>query len=176
MAVNKRHRPITDTDRERIRELHAQGLSRNEIARQLNRGQRTVSNLAAAMGLTFDRAYRTGAATEARKMDAAARRAELALQLLDDVEKLRARAWAPYEVTGNSVDGPVSITIDLPPLRDAKDAYVAVAVAIDKHLALVRHDTSTGVEGVISLLDKLAGGLALKYGSGDDEHPVDTDA
>nr|WSX76182.1 helix-turn-helix domain-containing protein [Streptomyces sp. NBC_00899] len=45
--------PVTDEERERIRELHAQGLGRNEIARTIGRGTRTVSIQAAAMGLTF---------------------------------------------------------------------------------------------------------------------------
>ncbi|MFK8910647.1 hypothetical protein [Streptomyces sp. YS-3] len=46
------HSQRTDTDEEggAVRQLHAQGLGRNEIARRLNWGTRTVSVIAADLG------------------------------------------------------------------------------------------------------------------------------
>lgn len=48
-------RPITDADRERVRELHVQGKTRNDIAREIGRAPSTVSKPARALGLPFDR-------------------------------------------------------------------------------------------------------------------------
>lgn len=75
-------RPLTDHDRQRVAELHAQGMSRNDIARQIKRSPSTVTKLARELGLAFDRAA-TRAATAAKVADAKARRADLALKLLD---------------------------------------------------------------------------------------------
>ncbi|CCK30383.1 hypothetical protein BN159_6004 [Streptomyces davaonensis JCM 4913] len=45
--------PVTEEDYQRVRELHALGMGRNAIAREINRAQRTVSVIAAELGLTF---------------------------------------------------------------------------------------------------------------------------
>lgn len=75
--------PITDADREAVRRLHAEGKSRNQIARETGRSAATVSKIAAAEGLTFSGGARVAAATEARRADAAARREQLADDALD---------------------------------------------------------------------------------------------
>src|SRR5687767_5032223 len=90
-------RPVTDVDRQRIAELHARGMTRNEIARELGRSGKTVSKLAVELGLTFDRAA-TAIATQAKHLDARARRAGLALALLADAERLRAQLWAEIKI------------------------------------------------------------------------------
>ncbi|GAA1455438.1 hypothetical protein [Nocardiopsis tropica] len=64
----------------RVRELHAEGLSRNEIARRLKIPQESVSNIAKDAELSFDRS-RTAAATRAKVDDARASRVELILRL-----------------------------------------------------------------------------------------------
>lgn len=43
-------RPVTDEDRRRVRELHAEGLSRNAIGKEIGRSGRTVSRIADAEG------------------------------------------------------------------------------------------------------------------------------
>lgn len=73
-------RPITDGDRAAVRRLHSQGKGRNEIARAIKRPGSTVSKIAADMDppLTFERGSEVVAATEARRIDLAARRLDLA--------------------------------------------------------------------------------------------------
>jgi IS30 family transposase len=66
--------PIRERDREAVRRLHAEGKSRNQIARELGRGAATVSKNAAAEGLIFSGGARVAAATAALRADAAARR------------------------------------------------------------------------------------------------------
>ncbi|NYE50246.1 transposase [Spinactinospora alkalitolerans] len=69
-------------------ELARSGLSRNEVARRAEVSTATVSRVAAAAGVAFDRS-RTKNATKAKVADAKARRAQLSLDLLDDVEHVR---------------------------------------------------------------------------------------
>ena len=56
-------RPIDDDDREQVRTLHAQGASRNRIAKAIRRSPSTVSKIAAAFEppLVFDRAAEVAA-------------------------------------------------------------------------------------------------------------------
>lgn len=49
-------KPVTDEERERVRQLHAEGKGRNEIAEILGRGGRTISTIAKDLGLSFSRA------------------------------------------------------------------------------------------------------------------------
>ncbi|MGW8376908.1 hypothetical protein [Streptomyces sp. ODS28] len=72
-----------------MRRLHAQGKARNEIAREINRSPSPLSNLATEQGLTFDRGPEVVAATETRRIDLAARRAQFAETLHEDAERLR---------------------------------------------------------------------------------------
>jgi IS30 family transposase len=87
--------PVTDADRAEIRRLHSEGLGRNEIARQLGRSGRTISVQASAMGLVFDNAEMTDAATRNRKAQLAARRMDLAEALQEDAERLTEQMWEP---------------------------------------------------------------------------------
>ena len=165
--------PVSDADYERVRELHAQGLSRNAIAEELGRSGRTISRIAAELKLTFDRA-RTRKATEAKKDDARARRAALALALLDDAERLRQQLWRPahYVDHGGKEYERVDWTLEEPTFSDKRNIMQSVGVAIDKAVRLDEYDSGAGLGQVVSLLDRLADGLTERYGTGDNEHPV----
>src|SRR5690348_6130490 len=86
--------PTSDENKTRILELHAAGKSRNDIARETGIGAATVSKIVKAAGLSFDRS-KTEAATAAKKADAAALRAQLALDYLADAQRLRQQLWKP---------------------------------------------------------------------------------
>jgi hypothetical protein len=169
-------RPVTQADYDRVRELHAQGLSRNAIGRQLGRSGKTVSEIAGKLGLTFDRTQ-TKVATEARKDDARARRAALALDLLDDAARLRRRLWEPasYVDHGGKEFTRVDWTMPEPTFGDKTKIMQAVGIAVDRSVKLDEYDSGASLGQVVSLLDRLADGLTGKHGSGDDEHPVDLD-
>ncbi|MFF5228439.1 helix-turn-helix domain-containing protein [Dactylosporangium sp. NPDC000521] len=170
-------RPVTDEDRERVVELHAQGLSRNEIARQIGRSGKTVSNIAQKAGLTFERGPEVAAATEARKVDAKARRAALALALLDDVDRFRAQLFAPVIAFnfGGKDNTYEEREIPEPTPRDKRDLMNAIGIAIDRSVKLDEYDSGASLGQVVSLLETLGRGLTAKYGTGDDEHPVEDD-
>ncbi|MFJ5143297.1 helix-turn-helix domain-containing protein [Streptomyces sp. NPDC088707] len=89
-------RPITEKDRKQVRALHAEGMSRNDIARKISRSPSTVSKLATDMGLSFERAPEVAAATTARKADLAARRAAMAETLQDVAEREISKMVLPH--------------------------------------------------------------------------------
>ncbi len=166
--------PVTDADRRQVADLHAQGCSRNEIARRTGRSGRTVSRIAEALGLTFERGEQVRQATEARKVDARARRAALALALLDDAERLRRQLWEPAQYIDHGGKDFIQVRWVLaePTAADKRNLMQAVGLAVDRAVRLDEYDSGTGVGQVVSLLESLASGLAAKWGSGDDEHPV----
>lgn len=81
---------LSDAQREQIIDLARAGRKRNEIAREVGVSPSTVSRLAQAEGLTFDRTQ-TEKATKAHVADAKARRATLSLDMLGDLETARLR-------------------------------------------------------------------------------------
>ncbi|MEV4689423.1 hypothetical protein [Microbacterium sp. LWH3-1.2] len=78
------HPSISAEQRERIIELARAGGARNKIAAEVGVGVGTVSRYAKAAGLSFDRS-RTRAATEAARIDNAAKREALAIDVLSEV-------------------------------------------------------------------------------------------
>lgn len=138
------HRPVTDEDRQQVRELHGQGVGRNQIAKRINRSPVTVTKLAAEMGLDFDRSQHPQlvAATAARVADGRARRAALAERLLDDAERLRQQLFAACTVYnfGGKDNTFEQALIDQPSFRDKRDLMNAIGLAIDRAVKLDAYD------------------------------------
>ncbi|MGW2484954.1 helix-turn-helix domain-containing protein [Streptomyces sp. NPDC001571] len=131
--------PIRKRDRDRVRELHAEGKSRNEIARTTGRSAATVSKIARELGLAFSGGARVAAATEARRADAAARRELLADEALDG---------ALNQVTK---------TAAAESARDARDHATAARALTEVHarVAELARQSGTG-SSAGSMLDRLA--------------------
>lgn len=169
-------RPITDADRRQVRELHAAGTSRNEIARTLSRSPATVSKIAAAFDppLSFDRAEQVETATRVRTADLAARRAALALDLQGDAEKLRAQLWQGTthgEFAGR--DGEWHETyLERPRFPDQRAIVAAVQTAVGTSLRLAPAEGGDDAAQVRSMLGAL--GEALTQAANDDQ-PLDAD-
>lgn len=106
---------VTDDERARIIERVKAGDSCTGIARDFNRSRSTVSRVAKAAGLVFDRAQ-TRAATEARKIDNAARRTRFAETVLEHALRM----------AENLPDQPLPVTS----AKDAKDTAVALKVLL----------------------------------------------
>lgn len=150
---------ITEADYDRVRDLHANGLGRNAIAEQMGRSGRTVSRIAAELGLTFDR-ERTKAATAAKVIDAKARRAALALALLDDAALLRAQLWSPAKAFnfGGKENTYNEVTLDEPTFADKRNIAQAVSVLLDRSIKLDAYDKGDGsTSGVDAWLAAMTG-------------------
>lgn len=157
--------PVTDEDRRRVRELHTQGLSRNAIARRIHRSGRTVSRIADDLGLTFERGEQVKAATEARKVDARAKRAALAVALLDDADRLRQQLWQPahYVDHGGKEFERADWTMPEPTFADKRNIMQATGVAVDRAVKLDEYDADPGIDAAKSMLGALAAGLGAAY-------------
>lgn len=164
MAGRRPPRPVTDEDRRLVAELAAKGLSRNAIADQLGRSGKTISEIAAKLGITFDR-ERTRAATEAKKDDARAKRAALALRLLDDAERLRQQLWQPahYVSHGGKEYERVDWTMPEPTFADKAKIMQSVGIAVDKAVRLDEYDADSGIDAAKSMLGAIAKGLGVAY-------------
>ena len=138
MAANK---PITARERKRIAELHADGATRNDIAKAVKRSPSTITKMCRELGLSFDRS-KTKAATEAKVADAKARRAEIMHGLLDDVQRLRAQLFAPAIIFsfGGKENTYAERHVPEPPSRDKRDLMGSISLALNASLRLDDHD------------------------------------
>lgn len=135
-------------------------LSCREIGKRHDVSEGTVRRIAKDNGFTqaFTR-VNTENATRARVADMKAARSQLAATLLEDALKLRERAWTAYTYYERSKDGVERVELDLPPLSEVRNAYTALAIAIDKHVVLDRHDSdSAGLAAVDEWLQTMLGG------------------
>ncbi|MEU3917102.1 helix-turn-helix domain-containing protein [Streptomyces sp. NPDC029004] len=162
-------KPITPEDRAEVHRLHAEGKARNEIARTMRRSPSTVSKIARDLGLTFERGNEVVAATEARRIDLAVRRALLAEQLHDDAERLRAQLWRPCTIGafGGKENVWSETRLERPTFGDQRQILAATGTAIEKSLKLAPAAGGEGAEQVTSLLGAL--GEALTRAAGDDD-------
>lgn len=154
-------RPVTSADYDRVKELHAQGLSRNAIGKQMGRSGRTVSRIAAELGLTFERGEQIRAATEARKADAAERRSRLQVEALEGAQKLMGQMFAPTTIYnfGGRDNEYNERSVKEPPFRDKRDIATALKALADTALKLAEYDKATGHDGDRSMLVDLRDAL-----------------
>ncbi|QOH59901.1 helix-turn-helix domain-containing protein [Rhodococcus rhodochrous] len=149
---------LTDDELEQIKQLHSEGKGRNEIAETLGRAAATITSACKKLGLAFDESQ-TVEATAARVAQMKAKRIDLAEQLLDDALKIRERLWSPHHYYEKGPDSLVPVTLPLPPLRDTRDGYGALQIALKGHMELVSESTDTGIEGKRSVLANLISGI-----------------
>ncbi|MFJ6566236.1 helix-turn-helix domain-containing protein [Streptomyces sp. NPDC091292] len=144
MTLRPDYKPVTDEEKQRVCELHAQNIGRNEIARQLGRAPRTISLIAAELELEFDPTM-TEAATRARVAQLAALRSQLALDLTHDAIRLSGAIWEPATVYNFGGKDNVYRAKQVPePPADAKrNLMTSAGIAIEKSLRLVPPETDT---------------------------------
>lgn len=118
---------VTEHQRQQVRDLHAKGLPRNEIARQVGISNDSVSKICRAAGLGFDRAG-TEAATKAKQVD---------------TKKVRALLAADSITTARRALDRINIMLDDDEAEFAiRDLGTVVGILADKHMALERMDSS----------------------------------
>lgn len=156
-----------------IADIEARDLGRNAIARKHGVGLGTVSDIARNAGIhdAFDR-RQTARATADRQADLRSRRAQLAEDLLDDAERIRDRFFDPYTSALTTREGVEVVDLLEPDAASLRNLTTSLAVVLDKHLALERHDQDGGMSEVGSMLD----GLLEKFGIGRNaDTPIDVD-
>ncbi|MFI0939154.1 hypothetical protein [Streptomyces sp. NPDC021020] len=154
-------RAFSREDEERLRQLHADGVSRNDIARQMEWSVGTITNHATRLGLSFDRSA-TRAATDARQVDLRDRRQRIEIQLYDLAERNIRRAQERYLLTGfDQLGALVAETIPQPPARETKDFTLAASSALTTAVKLAQVDGGdAGREQAAGFLQGLSDAMA----------------
>jgi len=159
--------PFTDEERQQVRELHAQGMGRNEITRETGIHQKRVTAIAAEQGLSFSNKARTAVATRVRKIDAASRRAKLQEQYLESAERLMGQMFAPSLVYnfGGRDNTYEERTHTEPTFGDKRSIAVAVQSLTHAALRLAEYDraSESGNETGRSMLRDLGTALGQAY-------------
>lgn len=108
----------------------------------MSRSKDTISRHAARIGLDWNRTS-TVVATQAAIIDAKARRAKLALDLLADAERLRCELWQPVEYVdhGGKDFKEVRWTMPTPNYQDRLRVLQTVSLADDRALKLAVYDS-----------------------------------
>lgn len=164
-------RPITDKERAAVRRLHAEGKTRNDIARELKRSPSTVSKLAREQGLTFERGAEVVAATEARRIDLAARRIDLAHAQQIAAEKLHEQLFAPcvYGEFGGKDNEWNQVDLPQPRFGDQRAIVAAVGQSINNSLKLAPIEGGENAGQVASMLGKLGTALGAAFADEPDD-------
>lgn len=151
---------LTDQQLADLRDLHADGCGRNEIARRIDAAPVMVSRAAERLGLTFDRSQMQ-AATAARLADLAELRSLLAMDLTHDAIRLRDQMWQPTTVY--SFGGKENIyndhTFNEAPAAEKRALMGTAGMAIDRSLKLAPAEASSNLDAAKSMLGNL--GVAL---------------
>jgi hypothetical protein len=168
-------RPIDAKDRAAVKRLHRQGKSRNDIARAIKRSPSTVTKIAKELGLTFERGAEVVAATEARRIDLAARRVALAEALHEDAERLRTQLWAPcvHGAFGGKENVWSQVDLDRPLFADQRNILAATGTAIQQSLKLQPAEGREGSDEVRSMLGALGEALTQAAADTDDDGGAD---
>jgi len=149
-----------------VAELHAKGLGRNDIARQSGISEGTVGNIARDLGLTFDRAAVCAPATEAKRQDNAALRAQLIDRLyreanrkLTQLESEKTERW-PTLVRG---EGGIEETrrLDYIPAKDYAQVSQSVGYLVTHAARLEAVDNPTE-QAAVSLVSSLAAQFGIR--------------
>lgn len=160
-------RPVGDETRAEVKRLHAAGLGRNQIARELKIAAASVTKAARSFDppLEFDRTA-TALAVAAARVDSAAERETLKAMLLVRAREALEAMDAPALVFsfGGKDNTYAEHYLDAPPVADQRNYMTIAAIALQRHADLVKAETGPGdlpaALGMVGLLHKGLG-LAL---------------
>lgn len=166
---------ITAEIRAEILRLCAEGLGRNEIARQLGVSQNSVSVAAAKAGHSFNR-EKTAEATRVRAVDAKARRAELLDNQLLILSYAQRRILDTFEgrakwktLAKASFGAEETKHLNYIPPRDLKDTQASLSAGMTV-VNRLEAGLNPAAEEAGSILDKIAGTFGI-----DDAEPAGAD-
>ena len=154
--------PWTDAEDQQLRDLAALGRPISEMATAVDRHKSSVKRRLDKLGIHGDRTQ-TAAATQAKVIDARARRVALEVTLLEDAERLRSQIWAPTVAFnfGGKDNTYNEVHLPEPTHADKLKLMQAAGIGIDRSLKISDHDADAGVTEAIGTLDQIAEALAL---------------
>lgn len=150
--------PVQPKTRTKIIALIRQEVARNEIARRCGVSTATVSRIARAEGLTFDRSQ-TKAATAAQTVDLTAARLRLAEKMTARAERMLDDLDGEYLVYnfGGKDNTYNERVLAKPPVEVQRNAVTTAGIAFDKLTRIIeKSDETDGLAPVESMLGRLA--------------------
>lgn len=153
----------TQADKDTVLALHAQDISRNDIARQTGYSTAWISNVVKEAGKSFTRSDRVKAATEARVVDNKARRAKLVGRMYDRAEfildRLEKPTFSALVPIGPGQQSPRDL--NFVPAGEERNLATSVAVYLDKAMLLEKVDAVPERSEAQSMLSRLAEQLGV---------------
>jgi len=153
---------IGPEQKQRIRDLHAAGKSRNEIARELGVADATITWHCRRMGLPFDRTS-TKIAVAARQADMRAWRAAKLADLAEKIDQELNRWRQPVNVwnIGGRENVYTEERLPEPPADMRYTMSRTIAVLMDQHLKIAAFDAAkedNGASDVDAWLESMTAG------------------
>ncbi|WP_295851211.1 hypothetical protein [uncultured Microbacterium sp.] len=166
---------ISPEQRQQVLDLHAQGLPRNDIARQTGISAGSVTNICRDAGLSFDRSA-TKQATAARTVDLAAGRIRLAEKMLAASESMLDKIDEPYLVYnfGGADNSYREHLLESAPVEVKRNIITTAGITFDKLTRIVER-SDTGLEQAVGVLDTIARGFDAAADRLRAETPTDED-
>ncbi len=155
--------PITLKERTEILRLHAEGVSRNQIAKKLAVGPVSVTRVVTAAGRTFDRSGELAMQTAIVKQTNAEKRAEIARLLLEKSRKWVEATDSPMELYsfGGKDNEFNSQVVQTPPAQAIRDLAQATSVALKTVLESEKFDNKDEASEEKTLLAQLGAALGV---------------
>lgn len=161
----------------RLKQLHADGMSCNGIAREMDCSASAISNQCEKLGLSFDRSQ-VEAANIARSVDAKARRQAVTDRIYGVLDDTLSHAEAAREGANGfkthvkgEYGADVEATLDFVPPTNRKDLSASIVQLVNASTKLEAIDSDNGNILGRSLLE----GLAAAFGIGPVDHGDDAD-
>ncbi|HEY1740910.1 MAG TPA: helix-turn-helix domain-containing protein [Acidimicrobiia bacterium] len=155
--------PLSAAKQAKILKLHGQGVTRNEIGRQVRCSTSTVSRIVHQAGGSFDGSA-TKVATEARKAQARARRAQTSLRFLDEANLLLDALHQPHMAFafGGKDNVYNEHPMSEPPTIDKVKLLAGASTAILRHMDVERFDADQGATDAKAMLILLGEAVGVK--------------
>lgn len=156
---------ITGKRRAQVIAWIKEGLPRNEVARRAGLGRGTISGIAKAEGLTFERSVAVKAALEARTVDLATRRQRIIDRAYTRVEHLQDRLEADQfdTVMREPMGAESARRLNFVPTVDERNVADTINRYVVATTRLAEVDADRGDEGARSMIGALAAGLQAAY-------------
>ncbi|GAA1051392.1 MULTISPECIES: helix-turn-helix domain-containing protein [Bacillati] len=159
--------PLTKQEQAQIRSMCDEGVSRNEIARRLDRSRSTITSFCSRHGIKFDgtipEAMAKAAAINVKERQVAARERRLEIMELEDERQLRVlkgqSIWTTRVKTSGGGERWDEVTFI--PADDAQRNATAAAAHTSAFKNLAPLEVEVGLQEASSMLDKVISALGV---------------
>jgi hypothetical protein len=166
--MTQQGRAWTDAEDAMIRRMHAEGSSRNSIARAVGCSQATLSKRAHTLGLAFD-SSRVREGVETRSLDLRAKRMMLAELQMEQAVRLANAVSAPHKVTVMAAGEWRERELEQPSPRDQRDLALASSQLAASSMRLIEFDRGgAGTDAARSMVGALMTALTAHVAPDDD--------